>query len=407
MIKVICESGFMNRSDFPLFKIPAKQDYAYLDSAATTIKPQKVIDAITRAYTLFSGSPRRGLYHDAEDLTCAVEKSRESVARFVSVDSDTILFTKNTTDSINIVALSWGEQNIKAGDEIVVTMREHHANFIPWQQLAHRKKARFVVIPVDAKGELVENCFEYITSSTKLFAIGHVSNVTGLVSKFLESLVAQAKRFSAAVLIDGAQAISYIENPLQKLDPDFYAFSGHKICGPYNIGILYVKKNRQIEMLPHVFGGGSVSEVLEDSTTFLPFPHSFESGTIPAPEIIGLESAVEYLQSIGIKRIAKHSNSLVQIFLDLIDHTKISVIGDYERIYNESHIISFVAQGYHAHDVAAYFAEKGIAVRAGNHCAQPFHNALGYDATVRVSFYIYNTKVDVIKCAQALNELIG
>lgn len=405
MVKIIPESILMNRSDFPLFKVPGRHDYAYLDSAATTIKPQKVIDAVTHAYTTFSGSPRRGLYHDSENATFLIEQTRETVSRFLGVESNTILFTKNTTDSINTVALSWGEQNIQAGDEIVVTAREHHANFIPWQQLAHRKQAKFVVIPVDQQGELVGNCCDYITSSTKLLALGHVSNVTGVASKFLEPLVAQAKRFSAAVLLDGAQAISYMEYLLQKLDIDFYAFSGHKMCGPYDVGILYVKKSRHSEMQPYVFGGGAVFEVLEESTTFLPFPHSFEPGTLATPEIVGLGAAVEYLQSIGVANIATHANSLVRLFLDSIDYEKITIVGDYDRLYNESHLASFVVKGYHAHDVAAYLAEKGIAVRAGNHCAQPLHKALGYDATVRVSFYMYNTEADVIKCVEALREL--
>lgn len=406
MVKVIPESILMNRSDFPLFKLPGRHDYAYLDSAATTIKPQKVIDAVTHVYTTFSGSPRRGLYSDSENATASIEQVRETVSQFLGVESNTILFTKNTTDSINTVALSWGEKNIQAGDEIVVTAREHHANFIPWQQLAHRKQARLVVIPVDQNGELVENCCQYITSSTKLLALGHVSNVTGVISKFLEQLVAQAKRFSAAVLLDGAQAVSYIEHPLQQLDPDFYVFSGHKMCGPYDVGILYVKKSRHSEIQPYAFGGGSVREVSQDLTTFLPFPYSFEPGTLATPEIIGLGAAVEYLQSIGVTNIANHANALVRLFLDSIDHAKIIIVGDNERLYNESHLVSFVVQGYHAHDVAAYLAEKGIAVRAGNHCAQPLHKTLGYDATVRVSFYMYNTETDVIKCVKALNELV-
>lgn len=396
----------MNRLDFPFFLLPNKADYAYLDSAATSLKPSIVIDAITQSYTQLNGSARRGLYNGAEDSAIAIEQARTIIAQFLKTDASDLMFTKNTTDAINLVALTWGEGNIREGDEIVVTAREHHANFIPWQKLALRKKAKFVVIPVDAQGELVKNCTDYITLKTKLVAIGHVSNVTGTVSRYLKNIIDKARQVNARVMVDGAQAINFIENPLQKTDPDFYAFSGHKICGPFEVGILYVKKEVQVELTPFIFGGGAVFEVQEDFSTLLPFPQGFEPGTLPAPEIIGLKAAIEYIHRIGIKKIATHANSLVRFFLENIDKTKITLIGEYEKMYNETHLVSFVVKGFHAHDVAAYLSEKGIAVRAGNHCAQPLHTALGYDATVRISFYIYNTEDDVKKLVSALHELV-
>lgn len=395
----------MNRSDFPFFALQNRKEYVYLDSAATTLKPQIVIDAITRGYVEGAGNARRGLYEDAEKAAIAIENTRTIVADFLKVSADTLLFTKNTTDSINTVAQSWAEHNITEGDEIVVTAREHHANLVLWQQCAQRKDARFVVIPVDQKGELVENCFDYITSKTKLLAIGHLSNVTGLQSEFLQQLIIRAKKMGAAVLVDGAQAVSYIEDPINQLDTDFYAFSAHKMCGPYGVGILYVKKDRQKEMVPAMVGGGAIYDVTENQTTFLPFPQGFEAGTMATPEIVGFGKAVEYIDSVGVSAVASYTNALVKIFLNTIDRAKITIVGDYDRVYNESHIVSFTVQGFHAHDVAAYLAQKNIAVRAGNHCAQPFHNAMRLDATIRVSFYIYNTQDDVMKCVTALHQL--
>lgn len=396
----------MNKSDFPFFKLAENKSYSYLDSAATTLKPEVVINAIAQNYANLSGSARRGLYEGSEQSTTLIEEARKSVAQLLHVNSDTIIFTKNTTDSINIVALSWGEQNIQEGDEIVVTAREHHANFVPWQQLAQRKRAQFIVIPVDLQGELVENALDYITPKTKLFAMGQVSNVTGVVSKYLNDLCKKAQELGVTILIDGAQAASYIENPLKNLDPDFYVFSAHKMCGPFNIGVLYVKKSRQSQMQPALFGGGAVFQVTEKQTTFLPFPHCFEPGTLPAPEIAGFKAAIQYVQTIGISKIASHSNKLVRLFLDSIDRSKITIVGDYHRIYNESHLVSFVLKGFHAHDVAAYLASHAIAVRAGDHCAQPLHKSLEIDSSVRVSFYIYNTEDDVKKVVDLLHQLL-
>lgn len=395
----------MNRSNFSFFS-KNKYKLAYCDSAATTLKLECVIQELERLYAL-SGNARRGLYNDSEELASVVEDTRKAVANFLQVTSEEIIFTKNATESLNLVALCWGENNIQEGDHIVVTAREHHANFVPWQQLAHRKKAKFVVIPVDHEGELVNSWKEYISLKTKILAIGHISNVTGVCFKEMQTLVTYARSQGAFICIDGAQAVSFIEHPLKDLKPDFYAFSAHKMMAPVGVGILYVAADKYQQMHPIMFGGGAVFNVSEMSTQLLLPPYCYELGTLPSPEIGAFKKALEYLRSYGVAKNAYHANQLVRLFLDSVDHSKIRIIGNYERVYKESHIVSFVVNGIHAHDVAAYLNEKSIAVRAGNHCAQPFHIFLKIDASVRVSFYGYNTSEDVRVLVKALHELLS
>jgi cysteine desulfurase/selenocysteine lyase len=395
------------KKQFPIFKY--HPDLIYFDAASTAQRPQIVLDAMDAYYTRYNANTGRGIYQLAETATQAIEDVRQQVAQFIgAIDTSEIIFTHGTTESINLVAHSWAFKNIKPGDEVVVTGYEHHANFIVWQQLCKKVGATFKIIPVDSSGQLIFNeLSDWISSKTKLVAFTHVSNALGFQNPFLKDLITAAHQVGAKVLIDGAQAVKSMPIDVQSLECDFYVFSGHKMYGPTGVGVLYVKQSVQHEMVPSVFGGGSVNSVTATETVFLPFPYGYEPGTLPIAEIIGLGAAIRFIQSIGAQTLQKHTLGLVNYLLDgLMQFKQINILGPQQLLRTTGTLVSFTIDGIHPHDVAAFLDTHNICVRAGHHCAQPLAQFMGYDASIRVSFGIYNDQKDIDMLIQALKELL-
>ena len=397
------------REDFPIFKQRSDKPLIYFDNAATTHKPRAVISALVHFYNTYNAQVNRGLYDIAERATEAYEAVRYKVARFLNTKaSSEIIFTKGTTDGINMVVACWAEHVIQAGDEIVVTQLEHHSNFVPWQQLAKRKNAQFTIIPVGDTGVLDLTTIErYITPKTKIVAVSHVSNALGHTND-LKTIIKQAKKVGARVLIDGAQMVPFGSVDVQALGVDFYVFSGHKMLAPTGIGILYISRAVQKACIPVVLGGGMIYEVDNGFTTYLAAPQCFEAGTPAIAEVIGLGAAIDYLFRIGFEEINTHVVMLNQRLLTgLSKLSKIAVLGNQEELKTSGHIVSFTVTGMHAHDVAAALNKQGICVRSGHHCAQPLAKRLGYDASIRVSFYLYNTIEEVDYFLKVLKQLVA
>lgn len=397
----------MQKTDFPFFK--KHTDCAYFDSAATTQRPQMVLDAVNQYYTQMNTNVGRGIYQLAEKATTECWAVRAQVAQFIGAASpDEILFTAGTTAAINTVAFGWGLNNLGPNDEVLVTELEHHANFVPWQQICKKTGATLKVIPVKKDGTLaITTMADWITPHTKMVAMTHISNVTGVQNSYLLELVKAAKQVGALVCIDGAQAVKTTPVDVQKLNCDFYAFSGHKMYGPTGVGVLYMKQSVQPLVQPLCFGGGAVAHVTKETTVLLDGPAKFEAGTLPIAQIIGLGAAINYVQSIGYDAVQKHTNQLVNQLLDGLEQLPtIKIIGSKPLLHQGGSLVSFTVDGVHAHDVAAFLDQHGICVRAGHHCAQPLAQALGYDACVRISFGLYNTPDDVKRLVSVLEKLI-
>ena len=392
------------KKDFPFFS--HHSELVYLDTASTSQKPKTVIDAISNFYTMHNANTGRGIYALAEQATILYEQARKTIAGFIGADAHELIFTRGATDGVTFVVYSWAEQHIQEGDTIIVTTLEHHSNFVPWQQLAHRKKAKLLVLPLDEYGSLVEqNWSEVINEKVKLVAMTHISNTTGMLNPYLQEITQTAHTVGAKVLIDGCQAVAHIPVDVKQLDADFYVFSGHKMYGPTGIGGLYIKQAVQKEVIPYAFGGGSVFDVQKETTELQKAPWCYEPGTGPLAQAVGLQAAVEYIQSIGIETLEKHSSKLSEYFIfECKKLSNIQLIGD-ENLLPHAHTISFMVADMHAHDVAALLDQHGICVRAGNHCAQLVSQELNYTATVRVSFGIYNTKEDIDKIITVLKDL--
>lgn len=395
------------KKDFPFFT--AHPDTVYLDSAATSQKPHAVIQAVVDWYTLYNANIQRGIYDLAEQATEKVAAVRQMIARFINAHSpEEIIFTSGTTDSINKAALFWADHNLHKGDAIVVTQGEHHANFVPWQQLAQKKGLTLTIIPVLPDGTLPYDQLDtYFSPRTKLLAVGQVSNALGTYHD-LKKLIATAKTYGALVLIDGAQAVGYMPINVQELGADFYAFSSHKILGPTGVGVLYVRRSILEDMRPALFGGSAVYSVDIENTTFAPAPYKFEPGTLPLAQIWGLGAAITYLEQLGLESIQQHCSALTQqalIGLQRLPH--ITVMGPIEQLQHTGHLISFFPHSLHAHDVAALLNKYNIAVRAGHHCAQPLGAALGYTSSVRLSFHVYTTPDDIYHVLNALERILG
>lgn len=394
----------MNKKDFPIFSNHAELVYA--DNAATTQRPQAVIDAITDYYTKYNSNAHRGIYSFAEKASVACRDTRQKVSHFIGAQSDQeIIFTKGTTDSINLVAHAWGWNNIQKGDEILVTKLEHHSNFVPWQALAQVKGALLKVVSISNDGMLLHP-EQYITEKTKFVAITHASNSVGTVTTHLKNIIQAAHAVGAKVLVDGAQAVGYQPVNVQDLNCDFYAFSGHKIGGPTGIGVLYVKEELYQDMAPISFGGGSVFEVDTNFTTLLKPPTCYEPGTPAIAQIIGLGAAIDYLESIGMINVHFYVSKLVNQLLDGLEKLpNVKVLGNINHLRSHGHLVSFAIKDKHPHDVAAYLDSRNIAVRAGHHCAQITHKALGIDSSVRVSLWVSNDAADVEKIIKVVSEL--
>lgn len=381
------------KKQFPLFN--NHPELVYLDNAATTQKPQVVIDAMVDYYTQYNANIHRGLYSFGEQATQKYEDARATIARFIGAQPHEIIFVKNTTEGINLVASSWAMQHVHADDQIMLTEYEHHANMLPWQRIAQANSAHLRYIPVQRDGQLDYHLLQKHIVGTKLLSFSAVSNVTGLYAD-IARLVYAARSVNARVLLDAAQLIAHERIDVKALDVDFMVFSGHKIFGPTGVGVLYIKGGVECQMVPYQLGGTMVFEVDLHHATYVKSPHMFEAGTPPIAQIIGLAAALDWLNNQDMIRIHAYEVMLINRLLDGLERmSHITVIGAIDQLRKKSSLVSFVVKGMHGHDVAAYLDRANIAVRAGHHCAQPFAKKLGIDASVRVSVACYNTLDDI------------
>lgn len=397
----------MNKqTDFPMLqKLMNGKPFVYFDSAATSQKPQSVIDSITDYYENYCGTVHRAVYQFATRSTETYQNVREKVAQFIHApDSDQIIFTKGTTESINLVAYSYGKAFIHAGDEIIISEIEHHSNIVPWQLLCEEKKAVLKVIPVNDKGELLLEAFkQMIGPKTKLVSIGHISNALGTIHPVKE-IIQMAHGVGAVVFVDGAQAAPHMPIDVQELDVDFYAFSGHKMYGPTGIGILYGKTELLEKMPPFLGGGDMIDQVTFEKTTYAKPPLKFEAGTPQIAEVIGLGAAIDFLNDIGIKNVQAWEHQLLEYATERMEKIEgLRIIGTAK---DKGAIISFIVEGVHPLDLGTMLDLKGIAVRTGHHCAQPAMRRFGVTGTARVSFGLYNSKEEIEQFVVHLSEVI-
>ena len=382
------------RADFPL--LVNNPGLHYLDSAATSQKPKAVLDALRDFYETANANPHRGAYSLSVRATERYHDSRVRIAKFLGVsDPDCLIFTRGTTEALNLVAGSWGRANISRGDEIVVTALEHHANFVPWQQLALEKHATLKVCELTADGRLdLDHLAELLTSKTKVVAFSHVSNALGTINPIGEIVKLVHENTSAITVCDGAQSAPHFPVAFDSLGVDFYAFSGHKMLGPMGIGGLAGKRALLEAMPPYQTGGDMIEFVHDDRTTWNVLPHKFEAGTPNAADAVGLAAAVEYLERIGMTRVQEHERSMIsaaQARLGAIDGLQIFGPSPLER----SGVVSFTMSDVHPHDLATILDGEGVCIRAGHHCAQPLMRRLNVAATARASFYVYNDERDI------------
>lgn len=395
------------RRQFPIFRrrIHGKP-LVYLDSAATTQKPVAVLSAMDDFYRRHCANPRRGLYQLGIEATAMVEQVRRDVAGFIGAqDPAEIIFTSGTTAAINLVGYSWAEETLRAGDGIMVTQLEHHANFVPWQQLAQRHHWRFLVVPLTANGNLdVRWLRRHLTRRVKLLAITHTSNALGNQPP-LAAIVRFARRSGTRVLVDTAQGVAHQPVNVRQLGCDWLAFSAHKMYGPMGVGVLWGRRELLQQSRPFLYGGEMIHQVRLRETTFAEVPAKFEAGTQNAAGIVGLGAAVAWLKRLGSGAIRRHERMLTAYALRRMGRLGgITVYGP-ESVTNRGSVISFNVAGVHAHDVAQILDQQGIAVRAGHHCAMPLMQHLNVPATVRVSFGVYNTKEDVDRLLLGLKEV--
>ncbi len=395
------------RADFPILAHPHHADVPliYLDNGATSQKPQVVLDAMTHFYTHTNANVHRGLHKLSEESTAAYEAVRHKVARFINAGSwREIIFTHGTTESINLVAQSWGRANLKPGHIILSTVMEHHANIVPWQLLAKELGCEVQYVNIHPDGTLDLDRVDAIlrTGKVRLLTVAHVSNVLGTVNP-IQQLTYMAHAVGAVILVDGAQAVSHQAVDVSALGVDFYAFSGHKMCGPTGVGVLYGRRTLLELMPPWIGGGDMIERVTLEGSTYAPPPARFEAGTPPIAEVIGLGAAIDYLTGIGMSAIHAHLSQLTAYALGwLVDVSGVHGVG---RAPKRGPVVSFTMDGLHPHDIAQLLDAQGIAVRAGHHCAMPLHTALGLNATVRASLALYTNRAEIDAFAHALEEL--
>lgn len=400
------------RHDFPLLQQNANgRPLAYLDSGASSQKPQAVIEAMNTYYREYNANVHRGIYQISEKASAAYEAARKKVARFINARSwREVIFTRNATESINLVAFSWGLANLKPGDTIITSEMEHHANFVPWQQLAAYTGATVKYIPVTEQGLLDMAAFDQLLdSSVKLVAVTLMSNVLGTIPPAAE-IVQKAHAAGALVLFDGAQAVPHMPTDVQALDGDFLVFSGHKMLGPTGIGVLWARKEILADMPPFMTGGDMIKTVRLEGSTWNDLPWKFEAGTPAIAEAIGLGYAVDYLSALGMDNVRQHEIELVSYALERLNQVEgVRIYGPPEPAIRGG-AVAFTLGNIHAHDVSAVLDGEGIAVRAGHHCAMPLHERYGLQATTRASFYVYNTPAEIDRLAVGLDkvrELLG
>tara|TARA_B100001971_G_scaffold43004_1_gene37972 strand:+ start:3560 stop:4798 length:1239 start_codon:yes stop_codon:yes gene_type:complete len=395
------------REDFPILKREINgYPLAFLDNAATTQKPQCVIDALVRFYENYNCNVSRGVYTLAEEATGIYEEGRKTVAKFIGAEScGNIIFTRGTTESINLVASAWSQPNLKAGDRIIVTEMEHHSNLVPWQLAAQSSGVELIFCPITPEGRLdLEVLEELLTDSVKLLAVTAVSNVLGTANP-IAKIVEKVHERDVPVLVDAAQAVARMPIDVSEWDCDFLAFSGHKVYGPTGIGVLYAKNERLDEMRPYQGGGGMIRQVGQQSSTWADVPQKFEAGTPPVAEVFGLMSALEYISNVGMLEIKKHEQDLMTHTLEkLQEFPDLELYGPADST-DRSGVLSFNLREVHPHDVAQVLDENGIAVRAGHHCTQILHERLGIAASVRMSFGLYNEVPEIDRLFSALEQV--
>ena len=399
------------RKQFPALSRQVKgKPLVYFDNAATTQKPQTVIDALVNYYSNYNANIHRGIHTLAEEATAAFESTRDAVQQFINAESrEQIIFTGGTTESINLVAQTWGRQNINAGDEIIISNMEHHSNIVPWYMLAQEKGAVLKIIPVNENGELimddpVATGFEKLLSKkTKLVSIVHVSNVMGTINP-VKTLIEKAHEAGAVVLVDGAQSTVHLDIDVQHLNCDFFAFSSHKIYGPTGVGVLYGKTHLLESMPPYQGGGEMIKEVYFDNISYNDLPYKFEAGTPNIADTVAFKAALDFTKAIGKDKIRKHENELLQYATEqLVQIDGLKIIG---KAKNKISVISFVIDKVHPQDLGILLDNKGIAVRTGHHCAQPLMDCYKIAGTTRASFAMYNTKEEIDALITGLHKAI-
>lgn len=395
------------RADFPILNQEVNgHSLVYLDNAASTQKPQAVLDSLNDYYRRINSNIHRGLHTLADRATTAYENTRSHVARFVGgVTDEELIFTSGTTEAINLIAYSWGEDNISEGDEIVVTDMEHHANLVPWILLAKRRKAILKRIPLTSSGLLdLDGIDRIITSRTKLVAVSHMSNVLGTINPIAE-LAELAHRKGALILADGAQATPHMPVDLKELDVDFYAFSAHKMLGPTGVGVLYGRRELLEKMRPFILGGEMILKVTFDEVTFADLPHKFEAGTPNIADVVAFDAALTYLESLGMEQVRNHEIELTGYAIERLRGLPgLEIQGPLDPNLRGG-AISFTDPDVHPHDIGTFLDSRGIAIRSGHHCAQPLMKTLGMVATARASLYIYNDESDIDALVEALEEM--
>jgi len=400
------------RLHFPILKTKIHgYPLVYLDSASTAQVPEQVVAAMSNYYLHYKANVGRGIYTFAEKTTSEYEKTRGIVARFIGAETSNIVFTLGATASINLVADSWAAHNLKSGDEILISAVEHHSNFLPWQELALKLNLVLKIIPVTEQGLIdIDQFKQLLSKKTKLVAIVHSSNVTGATND-VALITSFAKSVGAAVLIDACQSIAHQKIDIETIACDFLVFSGHKLFGPTGVGVLYAASHMIDQMRPSIFGGGMVFSAGEPHSEYRPFPKGFEAGTPNISGVIGLGAAINFVQEyINFDELQKHETKLVErMILGLQKIPGIKIISFNPSSFSDlhAHLVTFISDKYHAHDIAAYLDRYGVAVRAGHHCVQLYHQQCNLNATVRISFSVYNTLQEVDFVVEKLQEFLG
>lgn len=390
------------KRDFPILK----RSIVYLDNGATSQKPEEVINAISDYYRNHNANVHRGVHILAEEATDLFEKSRGVVADFIGAKQEEIIFVRNTTEAINLVAYTWGRKNVRKWDSIATTIMEHHSNFVPWQMLALEKRAEFTVWDITDSGTLdLDKIDEVVSKNTKILAVTHVSNVLGTINDVAE-ITKRAKRINpeVLVLVDGAQAVPHMKVNMGEIGADFYAFSGHKMMGPMGIGVLFGKKEILENMPPFLFGGSMIREVGIAKTDFMETPTRFEAGTPDVASVVGLSAAINYLKKLGMDNVREHEKELTKYCLETLGKIEGITIYGPKDAEEKAGVISFNYKIVHAHDVAQILDSVGVCVRSGHHCAMPLHTRLGIGASARASMYIYNDKSDIDRLVEGLEK---
>jgi len=392
------------RKDFPILNTEVHgKSLVYLDNAATTLKPKTVIDTVNKYYSAGTANVHRGLHYLSEQATTNFENVREKIRAFLNAEkTEEIVFTKGATEAINLVAYSYARKFLKKGDEIVISEMEHHSNIVPWQILRDTLGITLKIAPINDDGELIFEEFEkLLTPKTKLVGMVYISNSLGTINP-VKKVIDAAHHAGAAVLIDGAQAVCHRRVDVRELDCDFFVFSGHKICGPTGIGVLYAKEHLLETMDPYQGGGDMIANVTFEKTTYNVLPHRFEAGTPHIAGVIGLGAALDYITSVGLKNIAAYEKELLEYGTQKLSEVKtIRLIGTAKE---KTCVLSFLFEGIHAHDVGTLVDEEGVAIRTGHHCTQPVMQHFGIPATSRASLAFYNTKDDIDRLITALDK---